>query len=159
MPLDKPSLIAAWRAELEQRREVLRRGQAEARAGTRVDGDHRPANRGERGAVTAQGYLAQALQQRISELEEQLRLLDEVGVGPRDRVVVGALVTLEDEAGAQSRLLILPGGDASALADGAVRVLSGSAPMARALKGLTVGEVAELRVGGGVRALEVVEVV
>ncbi|MCB9792230.1 MAG: GreA/GreB family elongation factor [Alphaproteobacteria bacterium] len=155
----KPALIAAWRAELEARLAVAARGQSEARAGARVDGDHRPANRGERAAVSAQGYLAQGLQRRIAELSEDLRLLDEVGAEPRAQVVVGALVLLEDEEGEARRLLILPGGDATTLdsALGPVQVLSGQAPLVRALYGLQAGDVGLVRLGGETREVEVVE--
>ena len=70
-PLDKAALVAAWRAELEDRAAALRSSQAAAGAGTRVDGTHRPANRGERAAVTAQGYLAHGLGQRLRRILEE----------------------------------------------------------------------------------------
>ena len=56
--MDKRPFFELWRAELQRRRALHAARQAEARAGTRVDGDHRPENRGERAAVTTQGYLA-----------------------------------------------------------------------------------------------------
>lgn len=155
MAPDKPAVVAAWRVELQRRLEVVLAGQAEATSGTRVDGSHRPANRGERAAVTNQGYLAHAMGLRAEALREALRLLDEVGDGPRDRVVVGALVRVHD--GESAWVAVLPGGDATALEVGgvSVRVLSFDAPRVRALAGLGEGDVAELRLPTGRVELEV----
>ena len=70
----KATLIDAWKAHLQEGRAVLLAGQTAARAGTRVDGSHRPENRGERAAVTSQGYLAQGLAQRLEALDADLAL-------------------------------------------------------------------------------------
>jgi transcription elongation GreA/GreB family factor len=151
----KSALIAAWRETLQTRLDTLTRTANEARSATRVDGTHRPANRGERAAVTSAGYLAQGLGQRASELAEALRLLDEMGDEPRDRVVVGALVELEDQW-----LAVFPGGDATRLTvDGTeVLVLSARAPMAQVLLGLEEGDEARLALPGGQRQLVICSV-
>ena len=73
--MNKAELIVAWRVQLVQRLERARESQAEARTGMRGDGDHRPANRGERAAVTSQGYLTQGLAKRLDALEETIELL------------------------------------------------------------------------------------
>ncbi len=140
---DKQALLRHWRAELGARAASLAEAQQSARAGTRVDGQHRPENRGERAAVTTQGYLAQGFQLRLEAIEEELRLLDEAGLGPRERVHVGALVCLEDAADGRHWILIAPGGDASML-PGDVRVLSVRSPWVRALYGLEVGDGGEV---------------
>jgi transcription elongation GreA/GreB family factor len=160
MTWSKTQLVERWRARLLTRVEGLERGRDSARAGTRVDGDHRPENRGERASVTTQGYLAHGLARRIAELGEALAQLDEMGTAPRRRVSVGALVKLEDEAGESSWLAIFPGGDASTLeADGAtLRVLSASSPWARQLAGLEPGDSAELPQGDTQIAVELLEV-
>lgn len=157
--MDKSELIAAWKQVLEERLARAERGQAEATAGTRVDGSHRPANRGERGAVTAQGYLAHGLGQRALELAEALRILDEVGSEPRERVVVGALVELaEDDQ--PFWIAVLPGGDASEVALGAhsIKILSAQAPLVRALSGREPDDEVTLALTGRQRVLEILQV-
>ncbi|HCP46096.1 MAG TPA: hypothetical protein DIU15_08650 [Deltaproteobacteria bacterium] len=141
----KAQLLQRWRTHLESKRDALLNEQAAARSATRVDGGHRPENRGERAAVTSQGYLAEALASRTDDLDAAIQQLDAVGAGPRERVSLGALVVVEDENGRESRFLLLPGGDASHLdsARGPVRVLSPSSPIAAALMGLDELESAE----------------
>jgi len=144
--VEKTPWIAAFRARLEAGLEELSRESAAARSGTRVDGSHRPANRGERAAVTAQGYLTVGLERRRAELRGHLDHLAVIDPGPRDRVTPGALVRVEDEDGAQTLYLVLPGGQGARLEqDGvAVTVLSPGSPLARSLLGLSEGDAASL---------------
>jgi len=153
----KQQLLTQWHAELRARLRALESGQAAARAGTRVDGSHRPENRGERAAVTTQGYLAHGLQQRIQSLAEQLRLLDEVGFDPREQVVVGAWISLETETGARREIAILPGGDATTLTVDThrVQILSPDSPLVQPLRGLEAGDGAEVQGLGEVEIMEV----
>lgn len=144
--MTKADLIAAFRALLEARLDALSAEGRAARAGTRVDGSHRPANRGERAAVTAQGYLAHGLAERAAALQLDLDRLAEVDPGPRERVGPGALVTLEDDAGALDRYLLLPGGQGDRVHG--VLVLSPTAPAARALAGKEAGDAVTLRRNG-----------
>src|SRR5690606_18796738 len=90
--MDKPELIAAFRTHLASTLADLTRESGVARGGTRVDGTHRPENRGERAAVTAQGYLTAGLEQRAAELRAHLDHLDAIDPSPRERVSPGALV-------------------------------------------------------------------
>ncbi len=147
---DKGRLVDSWRQQLEQRLLALDSNQSAARAGTRVDGSHRPENRGERAAVTTQGYLAHGLQQRMDALAEQLRLVEEMGSAPRDEVVVGAWLELGLESGECLELAIFPGGDATRVELGArsVQILSPSSPLVQPLLGLEEGDEAELRTLG-----------
>ena len=117
-----------------------------------MDGDHRPANRGERAAVTGQGYLTAGIASRIAELEAAIELLDRVGMEPRKMAVTGAEVWVELEDGDQRGFLILPGGDGSVLDE--LRVISPQSPVARALYRLEPGDEATLPAG----AVEVVRV-
>lgn len=153
----KAALLNQWREELEERLRILKASQEAARAGTRVDGSHRPENRGERGAVTSQGYLAQGLQQQIGLLQDSMRILGDMGAGPRTRVVMGAWFVLETEAGKQRQMALLPGGDATLveLGEQSVQVLSPGAPLIQPLLGLEAGEGAELRGLGEVEILEI----
>jgi len=136
--MNKPRLLAAYRAHLEGQRAALARSRDDARGGTRVDGTHRPENRGERAAVTAQGYLTAGIAQRLSELDEALLAVDRLDPGPRDRVTPGALVQLVDEDEDERWLLVVPGGH-GATVEG-VTVLSPEAPLAQALAGAEEGD-------------------
>lgn len=131
-------MFAAWRTHLEGVRDGLLEAQGDARAGTRVDGTHRPANRGERGAVTTQGYLAAGIGQRMAALDAALELLDRMPPSPRPKVVTGAQVVLERDAGDTLVLAILPGGDGTELAGHVI--VSPDAPVARALWGKEPGD-------------------
>ncbi len=140
---DKNALVAGFRTVLRAQLDTLGRSSGAARDGTRVDGDHRPANRGERGAVSAQGYLAHGLAVRMAEIQRVLELLDDVNLSPTDRVRTGALVVLEDEAGVETVVFIVPGATGDRV-DG-VTLISPSSPLARALVGREEGD--EVRVG------------
>lgn len=127
-----------------------------ARAGTRVDGTHRPENRGERAAVTNQGYLIQGLQQRRAEVQAHLDLLARISPGPRSRVAAGALFEIEDEHQRRAWYLVLPGGQGLELGD--VTVLSPESPIARALHGLAEGDTATVTYGTREVEVEVLSV-
>ena len=144
--MDKIELLQAWKAHLVSGLERARTSQGSARQAMRVDGDNRPANRGERATVTSQGYLTQGLTQRMEALEEALDLLDRVGSEPRNQVVMGALVQIEHEEGHILRFALLPGGDATAFSIGGdpILVLSPQAPLVQAFLGLRQGDVAEV---------------
>jgi hypothetical protein len=156
----KSAWFDAFRAHIHARLDDLARTQSDARAGTRVDGDHRPANRGERGAVTSQGYLALGLGQRAQALRDTLDLLDRIPPTPRDRVTTGALVTVVDEDDIEATILVLPGGEGAELAVGArrVRVVSPDAPAVTPLLGLGPGDARTVRRGTRTVEVEVVEV-
>lgn len=158
--MDKKDLWAAFRAHLAARIDALEAEQRAARAGTRVDGTHRPSNRGERAAVTSQSYLALGLGQRAAALRDQLALLDRIPPEPRDEVSVGALVTLEDEDGASQVVLLLPGGEGTVLdtPDGPVTILSARAPLVRDLIGEEEGADAVIMRGGREVCIEVTDI-
>jgi len=158
--VEKADLLRAFRAHLEARLAGLEAEQAAARAGTRVDGSHRPANRGERAAVTSQSYLALGLGQRAASIRDQLAILDRIPPEPRDEVAAGALVTLEDDDGRLLRVLVLPGGEGTVLeaAGGPVTILSPQAPLVRDLIGEDVGAYAIVRRGGREDTVEVIAI-
>ncbi len=160
MSWNKAELVKQWRVRLQEKLEGLQRGRDSARAGTRVDGGHRPENRGERASVTSQGYLAHGLAQRIAQLQQALALLDEMGTGPRARISVGALVHMQEEGGEASWLALFPGGDASLLEQGgrSLRVRSATSPWSRQLAGLEAGDSAEVSQGDSEIEVEVLEV-
>ncbi|MEZ4321003.1 MAG: GreA/GreB family elongation factor [Myxococcota bacterium] len=142
----KDAVVAALREELERRVDDLQRSQKQATASMRVDGDHRPANRGERGAVTAAGYLTAGLEERLTELRAALDLLDRAGSGPRDRAVTGALLTVEAHSDGEERTyFVFPGASGTTL--GEVTVVSPESPVGSALWGLAEDDDAELPTG------------
>ena len=153
--MDKHILFEAWGATLRAAREELRAAQEAAREGTRVDGSHRPANRGERAAVSSQGYLAHGLAERLVAVDAALDLLDRMPPSGRGRVVTGCQVELEEAAGEDRlRLAVLPGGDGSTV--GGWQVVSPEAPVVRACWGREAGDEVELQ-RGGVRSTWVIE--
>jgi len=154
--MDKSALFERHRRALHDRLVDLKAASGSARSGTRVDGTHRPANRGERAAVTSQGYLAHGLGLRAAEVEEALRQLGLVDEGPRVKVSVGAVVTIELEDGTVRRLAVLPGGD-GARVDG-VEVVSLRSPLVAPLVGLEAGDGAEVSRAGQALDVEIIEV-
>lgn len=156
----KAALLQAVRTRLERQIAELRSSRDDATSGTRIDQD-RPANRGERAAVSSQGYLAHGLGRRIQSLQEALELLDRIPPDPRDRVTVGALVTLLDARDEAQILLVLPGVAGLRLPsdEGEVIVVSPNAPVVRPLLGLTQGEGATVTRPEGPVEVEVLQIV
>ncbi len=146
----KTQAVALWRKLLNERLAHLESSKDAARSGTRVDGEHRPSNRGERAAVTSQGYLAHGLGERAVALQSHIENLDEMGDGPRNEVVIGALLSLSIDEQPASHIILLPGGDATELqVNGTtVTVLSISSPMARQLRDSMAGDALEIDLGG-----------
>ncbi len=142
----KQAVIASFRALLVNRREALKRESRSAQAGARVDGVHRPATRGERGAVSAQGALAHGLAERARQIGDALALLAEVDPAPCDQVRPGALVKLDFAGEALETWVLLPGGQGDRVEG--VLVLSPTAPAARLLLGKEEGDEVRLRRGG-----------
>jgi hypothetical protein len=114
--------------------------------------------------VTAQGYLALGLGQRVAVLDEQLRLLDEVGTATRSEIVVGALLRLGEEDTEPRWIGVLPGGDATRVeitdgqASSPVQILSTASPLIRQLRACGPGDAEEVSVGGRLVVLEVLEI-
>lgn len=152
--MDKLSMFRAFEVHLQRRLAELDRSVADAAGGARLDGD-RPSNRGERGAVSSQGYLAQGLGERAASLREALGVVARVPADARARVVVGCVVTIDDGVDEQT-LLVLPGGDGTRLGD--VTVISPESPLAVALFGRSEGDDAVVVRGGRAVHVSVVAV-
>ena len=95
---------------------------------------------------------------RIQELEgklSSLQIIDPAAVDAGDRIVFGATVELEDaESGTQVRSQIV-GDDEADIKEGLISV---SSPIARALIGRSVGDVATVAAPGGNREYEILDV-
>lgn len=130
-----------------------------ARAGARTDGPERAENRGERGAVTAQGFLAAALDARLAELDAALLALGALAGEPQPRVAPGSLVSVETPEGRAMLVLVVPGAPGGPL-DEAPDVLAVSplSPLGRALVGARVGDEVTHRRAGGEDALLVTNI-
>lgn len=158
--LDKSSIVSAWREILRDRLAVHESSKLAARSGTRVDGEHRPSNRGERAAVTTQGYLAHAFGARTIELQDYLEALEDMGSAPRSEVVIGAVLTLSMDEQPAKTIALLPGGDATQLklVSGTVTVLSTSSPLAAQLRDSEAGDSLEVEIGGRVIEVEIIAI-
>ena len=134
MSVGKEAIVAAWRSLLSDR--LFAHSRWCCALGYAMDGEHRPSNRGERAAVTTQGYLAHAFGERSLALQSSLEQLDAMGLDPRDEVVIGAVLTLEFDEGPPQTFALLPGGDATVLdIEGQkVTILSAASPLARQLR-------------------------
>lgn len=157
----KAAVIAAWRAILIERLDNLEANRTAAQSGTRVDGEHRPSNRGERAAVTSQGYLALGLGERAVATRAHLDSLEDMGAESRDEVTIGALLTLSQDSGPHQRFIVLPGGDATELQIGghSVTVLSTQSPLAYQLQDAEPGDVLEVELGPKVIEIELISLV
>jgi len=106
-----------------------------------------------------QSYLARGQAQRVAELElglAQVVALEVRAFGARERIAVGALVTL-DEDGDEQHVLLAPHGGGTTLA-GDVQVVTPSSPFGRTLLGKRADDEVEIQLPGRVRALGVVTV-
>lgn len=98
----------------------------------------------------------QFVQARLSSLHERLSKLssiDETQI-PRDQVGLGSRVVVKDKKTGQKETYHMVFGDALEFEEGHVTMAS---PIGRALLGKAVGDVASLRLPGGVRQLELVD--
>lgn len=155
-PLDKASVIRTFAALIGDRLAAVEAGSDAAQAGARVDGTHRPASRGERGAVSEQAALAHGLRVRAAALRSTLLQLADVPRTRRDRAGPGALVLLEDEDGGSHWWAILPGGQGDTA--GGATVVSPSSPIAQALADAEPGDAVALRRDGRLKQHEVIDV-
>jgi transcription elongation GreA/GreB family factor len=139
--------------------DAARREATAALDGARTEGTDRAANRGERGAVTAQGFLSGAIAGRVAELEAALAHLDQLAPGPRAIGGPGALIQVEDPDGVCTDVLIAPGAPGGPL-PGAPDVLAvtPASPLGRALTGARPGDERAVPRGGREVVLTVLDV-
>jgi transcription elongation GreA/GreB family factor len=151
----KQELVALLAADLE----TAERAQQAAREGATHE-EARPENDKDTRALE-QSYIARGQAKRVDELRADFVLTQAMVVRPfaeGARVALGALVELE-ENGVSSRVLIAPARGGTALAGGAVQVVTPSSPLGRALLGKSAGDDCDVRVASRVRELAIVSVV
>jgi transcription elongation GreA/GreB family factor len=153
----KPALKAELIARLGADLETLERAHRATLEGATHE-EAKPENDKDTRALE-QSYLARGQAGRIEELRASLAGV--TAMASRDfegqPIALGALVTVEED-GAESTLLVAPGGGGARLADGAVQVVTPPSPLGRALLGKQAGDDVEVVVAGKTRAMQVVRV-
>jgi transcription elongation factor GreA len=140
------------RAELQQLKGVERHAVIQAIAEARAQGDLSE-NAEYEAAKDKQGFI----EGRILELESKLaaaQVIDPSTLDAGGRVVFGATVDLEEESGVKVTYQIV-GDDEADLKLGLISI---SSPIARALIGKEVGDVADVQAPGGVKSYEIMDV-
>ena len=161
MRADKGEILDLFRTLLQERRVSLEGALNLARDGTRLDMQDRPTNRGERAAVTTQGYLADGIATRLHEIRTALEILERVDLGPREVACAGALVYLKEvERDKGTWILLLPGGAGERIdtETDTVTILSPLSHLGRELKGCGPGDTVTVLREGRETLLEVEEV-
>lgn len=141
------------KAELQRLKTVERHAVIQAIADARAQGDLSE-NAEYDAAKDKQGFI----EGRILELEGKLaaaQVIDPAQLDAGGRVVFGATVVLEDEDSGGRVTYQIVGEDEADLKLGLISIGS---PIARALIGKEVGDVAEVQAPGGVRHYEIVDV-
>jgi transcription elongation GreA/GreB family factor len=158
--MNKPTLVRALVSLLEQ--DIARAMQAAER--TREGAVHeeaRPENDKDTRALEA-SYLARGQAQRVVDLEQECKLLAFMSVrdfGATDAIDLGALVELESDED-RKWYFVAPaaGGRSLVHEDVVINVITPQAPLGRALIGRVLGDDLELRAGGRVRELSIMDV-
>jgi transcription elongation factor GreA len=141
------------KTELHRLKTVERPAVINAIAEARAQGDLSE-NAEYEAAKDRQGFI----EGRIAEVESKLsaaQIIDPTTVEATGRVVFGATVDLEDESSGAKLTYQIVGEDEADLKLGLVNI---SSPIARALIGKEVGDVAEVQAPGGTRRYEVMAV-
>ncbi|MBQ0935146.1 transcription elongation factor GreA [Ideonella paludis] len=141
------------KAELHQLKSVERHAVIQAIAEARAQGDLSE-NAEYDAAKDKQGFI----EGRILEIEGKLaaaQIIDPATLDAGGRIVFGTTVDLEDEESGDAVTYQIVGDDEADLKQGMISI---SSPIARALIGKEVGDVAEVKAPGGVRSYEVMAV-
>jgi len=147
-----PAGFAALRAEYQQLMTVERPATVEVVSWAAGNGD-----RSENGDYIYGRQKLRAIDRRAGFLAKRMKavtVIDPAAQTDHDRVWFGATVTIADEDDEQ-RTLTLVGTDESDIAAGRI---SWTSPMARALRGATVGDVRRVTLPSGEREVEVVRI-
>ena len=139
--------------ELQRLKSVERHAVIQAIAEARAQGDLSE-NAEYDAAKDKQGFI----EGRILEIESKLaaaKVIDPSTLDAEGKVVFGATVDLEDESSGSSVTYQIVGDDEADLKLGLISI---SSPIARALIGKEVGDIAEVQAPGGVKSYEVMAV-
>ena len=139
--------------ELQRLKSVERHAVIQAIAEARAQGDLSE-NAEYEAAKDKQGFI----EGRILEIKSKLaaaKVIDPSTLDAEGKVVFGATVDLEDESSGSSVTYQIVGDDEADLKLGLISI---SSPIARALIGKEVGDIAEVQAPGGVKSYEVMAV-
>jgi transcription elongation factor GreA len=139
--------------ELQRLKAVERHAAIRAIADARSHGDITE-NAEYEAAKDRQGFI----EGRIIEIESKLaaaQVIDPATLDVRDRVVFGATVDLEEQGSGRRVTYQIVGDDEADLKLGLISI---SSPIARALIGKQVGDLAEVHAPGGVISYEIVDI-
>jgi len=150
----KAELLTLLHADLD----TLERAHRAAREGATHE-EAKPENDKDTRALE-QSYLARGQAKRIEELRASIA--DVGALALRDfadgLAAVGALVTVSEDEGEESTLLLAPAGGGARLGGGAVQVVTPRSPLGRALLGKAPGDDVEILVAGKTSLRHVVRV-
>jgi len=150
----KQELVSLLQRDLE----VLQRAHRASQEGATHE-EAKPENDKDTRALE-QSYLARGQAMRVDDLSSALAAVQAMSLRPfRDDqpIAIGALVLVEEDD--QERLFfVAPEGGGTALADGAVQVVTPRSPLGRALLGKCVGDACSLSVASRTRELVVVAI-
>jgi transcription elongation factor GreA len=141
------------KAELQKLKSVERHAVIQAIAEARAQGDLSE-NAEYEAAKDKQGFI----ERRILELESKLaaaQVIDPATLDAGGRVVFGATVDLEEEKSGANVTYQIVGDDEADLKLGLISI---SSPIARALIGKEIGDVADVQATGGVKSYEIMDV-
>ena len=146
--IDKKAVVDALRARVAADLDAAITSQRDAQAGATHE-EARPEGDKDTRATEA-SYVARGLAQRVADLQEAASLLANMLVrrfGEDDVVAVSAVVTCEDENGAECLYFIAPAGGGIKLAVGGqtLGVITPASPLGRVMLGKRAGDDVELR--------------
>jgi transcription elongation GreA/GreB family factor len=151
----KEELVALLRAELATAEKAYR---ATTEAATHEES--KPENDKDTRALE-QSYLARGQALRVEELRGAVAEVSSMNVERRfgsGRAVLGALVTVADDAGQKTTYWLVAHGGGSRLAIATVQVVTPQSPLGRALIGKMAGDEGEVVIAGRARLVEIVAV-
>lgn len=144
---------AKLRAELHELKTVMRPRITAAIAEARAHGDLK--ENAEYHAAREQQSFSEG---RIADIENKLanaQIIDVTALPRSDKVVFGATVWLSDEETEEESRYQIVGEDEADIKEGKI---SFGSPIARALIGKNVGDVAEVQAPGGIKSYEIINV-
>jgi len=158
--MDKHGLIRALIASLEEEIARAIESAERTRAGA-VHDEARPENDKDTRALET-SYLARGQAQRVVDLQvalKQVSFMEVRSFGPNDAIALSALVLVESAEESRWYLFASAGGGRRVEHAGhGADVITPEAPLGRALVGRREGDDLELRLGGRVRELSIVQV-
>lgn len=148
--LDKLALTMALRSALRDARDRMMAAQRTSAEGVTHEDAKSEGDKDMR--ATEASYIARGQAKRVEELEAELGKV--IAFHPKplpegSRVVLGAVVRVDEEAGERVIFLAPAGGGTSLTVDGVgVHVVSPSSPLGKALLGASAGDAVLVRRGG-----------